>query len=98
MTATVRVMGGTGSPVETKVPFTAGSIHTVVVLDGSAGLKLLDLSDTARGKATPRGGVDTGLGGLAQPPHQTFGRWAVGGALAALGGLGFGLVRLRRRA
>jgi hypothetical protein len=97
-TAAVKVTGGSGSPATTKVPLTAGSIHTIVVLDGPSGLKLLDLSDTVRGKATPRGGVDTGLGGLAPSPHQDSGFWAVvAAALAGLGGLGLGLVRLRRR-
>jgi hypothetical protein len=100
--ATIKVTGGSGSPVQTKVPLMAGSIHTVVVLDGPSGLKLLNLVDTAKGKATPRGGVDTGLGGLAPSAHRsTTGSWGVTaalGGLAALGALGVGLVRLRRRA
>jgi hypothetical protein len=106
--ATVKVTGGSGSPVHTKVSLMAGSIHTVVVLDGASGLKLLDLVDTAGGKATPRGGIDTGLGGLAPSAHRGIGSWSVAAAtlaglaglagLAALGALALGLVRLRRRA
>jgi hypothetical protein len=73
----------------------------VVVLDGAAGLELLNLTDTAKGKATPRGGMDTGLGGLAPSPHRSSGLWAGTAAalagLAGLGVLGLGLVRLRRR-
>jgi len=64
----VKVAGGSGSSADTTVPLSAGSVHTIVVLDGDTGLKLLDLRDTTRGAVTPKGGVETGLGGLA--PHR----------------------------
>jgi hypothetical protein len=103
-TSVVKVTGGARSPVQTRVRFAAGSLHTVVVLDGAAGLKLLDLTDTARGTATPRGGVDAGLGGLASSPHHGSGPgtglWEAAAGLAALGvaALTLGRVRLRHRA
>ena len=47
------------------VKLTAGSIHTLVVLDSSSGLKVADLLDAAGSGMMPHGGVATGLGGTA---------------------------------
>src|SRR5436190_11952539 len=47
------------------VKLTAGSIHTLVVLDSSSGLKVTNLMDAAGSAMMPSGGVDTGLGGTA---------------------------------
>lgn len=69
--AAVKVAGGSGGSADTTVPLNAGSAHTVVVLDGNNGLKLLDLRDTTRGALTPKGGVETGLGGLARDHRST---------------------------
>jgi Domain of unknown function (DUF4397) len=44
---------------------TAGSIHTLVVLDSPSGLKVTNLMDAAGSAMMPSGGVDTGLGGTA---------------------------------
>ena len=48
-----------------KVKLTAGSIHTLVVLDSPSGLKVTNLMDAAGSAMMPEGGVDTGLGGTA---------------------------------
>jgi hypothetical protein len=45
------------------VKLTAGSIHTLVVLDSSSGLKVTDLKDAAGSAMMPHGGAATGLGG-----------------------------------
>ncbi|MCO5967461.1 class F sortase [Actinoallomurus soli] len=71
---TVRVTGGSGAQVRSRVTLRAGSVHTLVVLDGASGLRLLDLRDAAGPRRTPRGPVETGLGGLAgrvAPPPWT---------------------------
>lgn len=94
----VAVNGASGSPATTDVPLTAGSLHTVIVLDGDNGLKLVDLQDAAQGAVTPRGGMDTGLGGLA--PRAKPYDWSLpaAAAVAALGALAaFGIPALRRR-
>jgi hypothetical protein len=48
-----------------KVMLTAGSIHTLVVLDSTSGLKVTNLMDAAGSAMMPEGGVGTGLGGTA---------------------------------
>jgi Domain of unknown function (DUF4397) len=45
----------------------AGSVHTIVVLDGSGGLKVDTLTDAAGSTDTPSGGAATGFGGMAPP-------------------------------
>ena len=76
------------------VKLTAGSIHTLVVLD-SAGMKVADLLDAAGSAMMPHGGVATGLGGTAPGPAPS--------PLPLLAGLAAGLlvaagaaIRLRR--
>src|SRR5215469_4540062 len=51
-----------------KVKLTAGSIHTLVVLDSSSGLKVADLMDAAGSAVMPHGGVATGFGGTFPRP------------------------------
>lgn len=77
------------------VKLTAGSIHTLVVLDSSSGLKVADLLDAAGSGMMPHGGVATGLGGTAPGPAPS--------PLPLLAGLAGGLlvaasaaIRLRR--
>ncbi len=92
--APVKVAGDSGGSADVTVPLTAGTAHTLVVLDGGNGLKLLDLRDTTRGAQTPKGGVETGLGGLA---HHRSGSPAAPLAVALLTALlGIG-VAVRRR-
>src|SRR6202012_3766022 len=71
------------------VTLAAGSVHTVVVLDGSSGLKVDALTDAAGSTKTPSGGAATGLGGTAPRVPGGSAQW-----LATLGG-GVGLVRPR---
>jgi Domain of unknown function (DUF4397) len=78
-----------------KVKLDAGSIHTLVVLDSSSGLKVADLMDAAGSDMMPMGPADTGLGGTAPGPAPSPLPW--------LAGLGGGLllaaaaaIRLRR--
>ena len=47
------------------VTLTVGSVHTIVVLDGTSGLKIDNLTDAAASPVAPRGGAATGLGGTA---------------------------------
>jgi hypothetical protein len=77
------------------IKLTAGSIHTLVVLDSSSGLKVADLTDAAGSGMMPHGGVATGLGGTAQRPAPSPLPWLaglVGGLLLAAAAA----IRLRR--
>lgn len=65
-TATVRVTGD-GADVTASIPLAAGTVHTLVVLDGTKGLMIDNLLDAAGSSALPAGGPATGLGGTA--PH-----------------------------
>jgi uncharacterized protein DUF4397 len=67
---------GRNSSTTTSVQLTAGTVHTLVVLDSAAGLKLLTLRDATTPVAPvapPHGGVDTGLGGAQRPPEEPKG-------------------------
>jgi hypothetical protein len=84
------------------VRLAAGSVHTIVVLDGASGskLKIDNLTDAAGSADAPKGGAATGMGGTA--PGAGGGTvsvpWLVtlvGGLLLAVAG-GFGLRRSRR--
>jgi hypothetical protein len=68
------------------VPLTAGSIHTLVVLDSASGLEVVTLTDAAGSGAMPAGGAATGLGGTAPRPAAPALPWLAGlasGLLAA---------------
>jgi Domain of unknown function (DUF4397) len=54
-----------GDDTSMSVTLTAGSVHTIVVLDGSSGLKVDLLTDAAGSQVAPYGGAATGLGGTA---------------------------------
>jgi hypothetical protein len=81
------------------VTLAAGSVHTIVVLDGNSGLKIENLTDAAASQVAAKGGAATGLGGTAPgPPAPGLAPWLatlVGGLLLAVAG-GFGLRRSRR--
>jgi hypothetical protein len=82
------------------VKLTAGSVHTLVVLDGSSGLRIDNLTDAAGSTDSPRGGAATGFGGTAPRPGPGLAPWLgtlAGGVLLAVAG-GFGLRRSRRTA
>jgi hypothetical protein len=55
----------TGAHTAMSVTLTAGSVHTIVVLDGSSGLLVDNLTDAAGSPVAPTGGAGTGLGGTA---------------------------------
>jgi len=80
------------------VTLAAGSVHTIVVLDGTSGLKIENLTDAAASQVAAKGGAATGLGGTAPgPPAPGLAPWLatlVGGLLLAVAG-GFGLRRSR---
>jgi hypothetical protein len=82
------------------VKLTAGSVHTLVVLDGTSGLRIDNLTDAARSTDSPKGGAATGFGGTAPRPGPGLAPWLGtlgGGVLLAVAG-GFGLRRSRRTA
>jgi hypothetical protein len=77
----------------------AGSVHTIVVLDGTSGLKIDNLTDAAASQVAAKGGAATGLGGTAPGPGAPgLAPWLAtlaAGLLLAVAG-GFGLRRSRR--
>jgi Domain of unknown function (DUF4397) len=81
------------------VTLAAGSVHTIVVLDGTSGLKIDNLTDAAASQAAAKGGAATGLGGTAPgTPAPGLAPWLAtlaAGLLLAVAG-GFGLRRSRR--
>ena len=94
-TATLTVSGG-GDNATASVPLAAGTVHTLVVLDGANGLQIDNLLDAAGSGVAPAGGAATGFGGMAPHGPSSPLPWlaAVGaGLLLAVGG---GL-RLRSR-
>jgi hypothetical protein len=90
----VHAAGGSAKCTQS-VKLAADTIHTLVVLDASDGLKIDDLEDAAGSAVMPQGGAGTGLGGTAPIPAPSPLPWiaavAVGGLLTASGA-----VRLRR--
>ena len=97
-TQTLTVSGG-GDTATASVPLTAGTVHTLVVLDGPSGLQIDDLLDAAGSGTAPAGGAATGFGGMAPRAPSSPLPWlaAIGAGLllAAAGGLRF---RSRRAA
>jgi hypothetical protein len=93
-TWTMAAVGGSGTATQ-RVTLAAGTVHTLVVLDGSNGLEIISLEDAAGAGKPPVGGTATGFGGTA--PHGPGSPWpwaaliGAGSLLALTGGL-----RLRR--
>jgi Domain of unknown function (DUF4397) len=87
----VSVSESNGDPPASSVSLTAGTVHTLVVLDGTNGLEVVDLVDAAGDSAVPAGGVATGFGGTAPHGPPSAVPWllvmAAGGVLAASAGL-----------
>ncbi len=80
-----------------QVKLTAGTIHTLVVLDSSSGLEVTDLMDAAGSSVMPNGGAATGLGGTAPKPASSPLPWlaaVAAGAFLTLAG-GYRLRRVR---
>jgi hypothetical protein len=77
------------------VTLTAGTVHTLVVLDGASGLQVVNLEDASGSGKPPAGGVSTGFGGTAPHGPGSLVPWLTvigAGALLAAGGT----VTLRR--
>jgi hypothetical protein len=67
-TETVTVAGaGSSGDASSTITLAAGSVHTLVVLDGAGGLEIANLEDAAGSGQLPVGGAATGFGGTA--PH-----------------------------
>jgi Domain of unknown function (DUF4397) len=80
-----------------QVKLTAGTIHTLVVLDSAKGLEVTDLMDAAGSAVMPNGGAATGFGGTAPAPRSSALPWLAAiaaGALLTLAG-GYRLRRVR---
>ncbi|HEX3752125.1 MAG TPA: DUF4397 domain-containing protein [Streptosporangiaceae bacterium] len=79
---------GTGEKASMNVSLPADSIQTIVVLDGSGGLRLDALKNAAGSQIQPTGGAQTGLGGTAPRPGPSPLPWiavlGLGTALATL--------------
>ena len=86
---------GSGSKATGRFDMSAGTVHTMVVLDGANGLEIVNLEDAAGAGKPPVGGVTTGFGGTAgHGPGSPLPWLAVvgaGGLIALAGGY-----RLRR--
>jgi hypothetical protein len=77
-------------------PLKAGSVYSLIVLDGKNGLTAQLRTDAASG-GVPEGGVDTGAGGTAGG-NQGFGGWLpIGVSVALLLAVGGGLLLRRTR-
>jgi len=95
-TVTVTVSAGAGAgEANSSVTLAAGTVHTLVVLDGANGLEVVSLEDASGSGEPPLGGVSTGFGGTAGhgpgSPVPWLAAIGAGGLLALTGGL-----RLRR--
>jgi Domain of unknown function (DUF4397) len=93
-TDAVRIADNGAGAVAT-VGLAAGTVHTLVVLDGTNGVTVDNLLDAAGSTVAPAGGAATGLGGTAPRAPSSPLPWALvimaGMLLAVTGGL-----RLRR--
>ena len=83
----------TAPGLHTAMPVTlpAGTVHTIVVLDDSSGLKVDAVTDAAGSQIMPKGAVSAGFGGTAPRPPANPAPWLVmiaAGALLAAAGLG----------
>jgi hypothetical protein len=91
---TVSLSAG-GKDASSGVTCAAGTVHTLVVLDGASGLEVVNLEDASGSGKPPLGGVSTGFGGTAPHGPGSPVPWLVaigaGSLLALTGGL-----RLRR--
>jgi Domain of unknown function (DUF4397) len=93
-TVTVTV-SASGANANSTVTLAAGTVHTLVILDGASGLEIVNLEDASGSGTPPLGGVSTGFGGTAAHGPGSPVPWLVvigaGCMLALTGGL-----RLRR--
>jgi hypothetical protein len=92
----VHVAGSSESSTGT-ISVTAGSIHTIVVLDDATKLGIDDLIDAQGSKVEPAGAAQTGFGGTAARPGAALLPWLGVGAAGLLAAAGGALVVSRRR-
>jgi hypothetical protein len=85
-----------GSDTSAPVELSADTVHTIVVLDGSDGLKVDDLTDAAGSKVAPAGAAQTGFGGTAPKPDSPAPWLLTMGAGALLALAGFASLRRTR--
>ena len=87
-----------GGDAAMSVNLAADTVHTIVVLDGSSGLKVDALTDAVGSQTMPMGGASTGFGGTAPRPPADPAPWLLtitAGALLTAAGV-VGLRRSRR--
>jgi hypothetical protein len=87
-TEKVSVSAG-GRDVNSSITLAAGSIHTLVVLDGGHGPEIANLEDAAGSGQAPAGGAQTGFGGTAAHGPGSSAPWLAligAGTLLALAG------------
>jgi hypothetical protein len=95
-------MSATGPSAQASLPVTlaGNTVHTEVVIDGSSGLEIVNLTDAAGAGQPPTGGANTGFGGTApHGPGSPLPWLAVIGAgvlLTLTGGIWLRRNRLRR--
>jgi Domain of unknown function (DUF4397) len=83
-----------GAGADLRVKLAADTVHTIVVLDDSAGLRVDALTDAVGSQIMPSGGANTGFGGTAPHPPASPAPWLwLIGAGAALAAAGFGGLR-----
>ena len=93
-TATLTVTGS-GESAHVSIPLSAGTVHTLVVLDGASGLQVDNLLDAAGSGTDPVGGAATGFGGMAPRAPSSPLPWLMAIGAGLLLAIGAGL-RLRR--
>ena len=93
-TQTVR-FSASGQQTTMSETLAAGSVHTIVVLDSSSGLKVDNLTDAAGSSDAPSGGAATGFGGMAPRDPPGSAPWLATLAAGVLL-MAFGVVGLRR--
>jgi hypothetical protein len=94
-TVSVSAVSAGAGDANSSVTLAAGTVHTLVVLDGASGLEIVNLEDASGSGKPPLGGVSTGFGGTAPHGPGSPLPWLVAigaGSLLAL----TGVLRLRR--
>jgi hypothetical protein len=90
-TVSVSPVSASAGDATSKVTLSAGTVHTLVVLDGVSGLEVVSLEDASGSGKPPVGGVSTGFGGTAPHGPGSPVPWLVaigaGSLLALTGGL-----------
>jgi len=89
----------TGADASMPVKLAPDTIHTIVVLDDSTGLKVDALTDAVGSQVMPKGGANTGFGGTAPHPPASAVPWLLTIAFGTLlTGVGLSGLRRSRRA